>query len=64
MHKYHQQAETLVIEVISDLKKLLPHDGEDIACWNPEAVDESISNLIRVGRLLARANEALGDNKR
>uniref|UniRef100_A0A6M3KCX7 Uncharacterized protein n=1 Tax=viral metagenome TaxID=1070528 RepID=A0A6M3KCX7_9ZZZZ len=63
MHKYHQQAEVLVKQVMQDLEKLLPHDGEDISCYNPGAMDDSINSLIRVRTLLACANEALGYNK-
>lgn len=58
LSKYHQQAEQLVREVIEDLQRLLPHDGEDISCYNPRAVDTSILNLAKVRTLLGRANEA------
>ena len=50
--KYHQRAEQLVEEVIEDLQKLLPHDGEDISYYNPCAVDASILNLAKVRTLL------------
>jgi len=63
MHKYHEQAERLVRDVMANLEAFLPHDGEDISCWNPSAVDESIRSLILVRTLLACANEALGYNE-
>ena len=62
MHNYHRQAEDLVREVLEDLQKFLPHDGEDISYYNPSAVNASISNLISVKVLLACANEALSRN--
>ena len=62
MHHYHRLAEQMVKEVIEDLKKFLPHDEEDISCYNPSAVSTSINNLIIVKVLLACANEALGKN--
>ena len=57
MSEYHQQAEQLVREVIEDLQRLLPCDGEDISCYNPCAVDDSILNLAKVRTLLGRADE-------
>ena len=54
LSKNHQQAEQLVREVIEDLQRLLPHDGEDISCYNPCAVDAAIMNLVKVRTLLDR----------
>ena len=55
MSNYHQQAEQLVREVIRDLQRLLPHDGEDISYYKPCTVDVSILNLAEVRTLLGRA---------
>ena len=62
VHHYYKLAEQLVEEVLEDLKKFLPHDGEDISCYNPSAVSTSINNLINVKVLLGCANDALGRN--
>ncbi len=58
MSEYHQQAQQLVQRVIENLQRLLPHDGEDISCYNPCAVDDSILALAKVRTLLGRADEA------
>jgi len=58
MNKHHQQAEQLVRKVLEDLQRLLPRDGEDISCFNPCAVDDSILDLAKVRTLLGRADEA------
>ena len=60
---YFIQAEQLVQKVIKDLQRLLPHDGEDISCYNPCAVDASIMDLIKVRTLLGRANERKENEK-
>jgi hypothetical protein len=60
VHKYHEQAEELATEVISYMRRFLPHEGEDISYYNPCAVDEAIQKLIRIRTLLACANVAEG----
>jgi len=53
MNKHHQQAEQPMRKVLEDLQRLLPQDGEDISCYNPCVVDDSILDLVKV-RTLAR----------
>jgi len=55
MNKYFKDAEKSVNTSISNLSRLMPHDGEDIACYNPAALDETIASLIQ-----ARSNMAIG----
>lgn len=58
LSKNHQQAQQLVREIIEDLQRLLPCDGEDISCFNPCVVDVSILNLAKVRTFLGRADES------
>ncbi len=62
MHKYHEQAEAAVRDVIKQLECLLPRDGEDISYYNPGIMADPIRKLIGVQVLLACANEAKGAN--
>lgn len=55
MNKYHQQVQQIVQEVIEDLRRLLPRDGEDISYYNPCAVDTAILDLVKVRTLLGCA---------
>jgi hypothetical protein len=55
MNENFQKAEKIVKEVIEELKRLLPRDGEDISFYNHCVLDESISDLIE-----AKAEMAIG----
>lgn len=58
MDTHYQQADRAIREVIEALQRILGQDGEDLSCYQPQMLDESISGLIA-----ARSHMAVGTYK-
>lgn len=59
MNKHFKAAEQRITNVIEQLKIYLEDGADPIDCYNPEALDEAIHNLIQ-----ARCAMAVGRSKK